>query len=313
MNKSQIWAGMGIMGNPFRRIQMESADLIRCRRAIEDAIEERGLLAIAGERGTGKSFSVDRAIPEACAIITPCPVNVEAAKINHIMEAILYDLSDETPRRSQEARSRQVRRILGDANRRQPVVLIIEDAHLLHHATVRALKRLREMKWMGRGDLITIILVGQADPFHNGRANMDEVRLRADSLWMEGLSREEAKGFIGQSVGRAFTDDAIEAVAASRQARNWLDLQDALNKCMARAVAGGRKKVSVLDVMDAIGGGGGLKEALQQSGISQAEAARRLGMNKSTLNRTLSGQQDDPEVRQKVEDLLKQQIAEAAA
>ena len=152
----------------------------------------------------------------------------------------MRDLSDETPRRSGEARSWQVQRILGEASRGgQRVVLLIDDAHVLHHQTLRALKRLLELSWAGRSPLLGIVLLGQ----HDRTASIPEVGLRTDHVQLAGLSADNVSRILhylsNASTVETFSlsEDFIRAVKDHPRARNWLDLRQLLDEALGAARA----------------------------------------------------------------------------
>ena len=139
-------------------------------------------------------------------------------------------------RRSRVQRSHQVLRLLGEESTRRPVVLVIDDAHVLHRQTVRALKRLRELEWLRRSPLLGVVLIAQQDPTHS----VDEVRLRSDRLWLEGLTRAEAKRALESALGSVVEPQAAGLVSKHSGARNWLGLIEAADRCLAAAAGQGR-------------------------------------------------------------------------
>ena len=179
----------------------------------------------------------------------------------------MRDLSDETLRRSGEARSGQVRRLLG--TRRRPPVLVIDESHALHHQTVRGLKRLRELSWLQRpAPLLGIVLVGQREP----SARVAEVTLRSALLALAGLSRGEAETAIVQALAPGeparISRSAARRLAAADRARNWLDLQQIVDEAIALALARGLSAIDD-DVAAAVAGPGA------RTGAPQPRPARR--------------------------------------
>ena len=186
----------GFSKNPFAQASatLQSTDLENVCAAAQTAVDERAILSLVGPRGAGKSSAVAAALPPNAQVVQPLTADRERMRIGAIEDAIVYDLGSDKPRRSAEARARQIRPILGDAGKRGPVVLILEESHRLHHATLRALKSLHELKWAGRGPLFTIVLIGQRDPL--AVPALEEVALRAKSVRLAGLSEAEAAAYI---------------------------------------------------------------------------------------------------------------------
>jgi len=69
---------------------------------------------------------------------------------------------------------------------------------------------------------------------------------------MQGLSANEARQYVEDTVGSVFEDAAVDALAG-RGIRNYLDMQEAVIRVMGRAWAEGRDKVQKEDV-DAVFG-----------------------------------------------------------
>ena len=217
----------------------------------------------------------------------------DTVKIGDIERALILDVAaamgtqeKETPKRSREIRARQVRRLVGDAvvSGKMSVVLLLEETHRMHASTLRSLKTLREMEWHGNSPLFTIIMLAQYDPLRNN-PSVDEVRLRTDKIEMRGLTAKEVKEYIDRTVGRAFEDDASEAVSRlagpNNRGQNFLELQDLLCRLMGKAMQHGHKKVKAIDVFALTGGG--LKEVRKQAGLSQADVARETGISASEI------------------------------
>ena len=180
-------------------------------------------------------------------LVEPLRLQRERLHLGDIETAIVRDLSNEAPRRSGEARSGQVRRLLRTAGRGS-VVLLIDDAHVLHHSTLRGLKRLRELGGTDRGAMLGVILVGQ----HDRAERVPEVGLRSDRLTLGGLTAPEARWAIEQVFGRLVEDDAREQLGASPRARNWLDLEGMLDECLALAESRGRAAVDAACARDVL-------------------------------------------------------------
>jgi type II secretory pathway predicted ATPase ExeA len=133
------------------------------------AAKAGGMVALVGESGSGKTtirrYAIDRmtADGEKVRIITPRCVDKTRLTTGTICDAIINDCSTETPRRTQEAKARQVERILTNSSRSgYSHVLMIEEAHDLSIQTLKYLKRFWEME-DGFKKLLSIVLVGQIE------------------------------------------------------------------------------------------------------------------------------------------------------
>ena len=199
-----------------------------------------GMVALVGESGSGKTtlrrYAIDRmaADGEKVRVITPRCVDKTRLTTASICDAIIADCSTETPRRTLEAKARQVERILTNSSRSgYSHVLMIEEAHDLNIQTLKYLKRFWEME-DGFKKLLAIILIGQIEL----KAKLDESRnweareviRRIEVLEIEPLGTgadiaaylDIKFGRLGKDRGAVITDAGCDALAVKlqRQTRN---------------------------------------------------------------------------------------------
>lgn len=238
----------GLPTDPWSGLVLETTDAVCATQMIQAAVDEKMMVSILGQRGSGKSRALRTALRGLdVQVVEPLRLDRERLHLGDIEAAIVQELSHESPRRSGEARSHQVRRVLGEASRSRPVLLLLDDAHLLHRNTLRGLKRLRELAWLNVSPLLGIVLLGQSD-----RAKeVPEVGLRSDTLTFVGLTQSEAAEALIQALnGRreVVEPEAVEALAASPWARNWLNLQAVADHCLAEALARGEDTITAATV-----------------------------------------------------------------
>ena len=199
-----------------------------------------GMVALVGESGSGKTtlrrYAIDRmaADGEKVRVITPRCVDKTRLTTASICDAIIADCSTETPKRTLEAKARQVERILTNSSRSgYSHVLMIEEAHDLGVQTLKYLKRFWEME-DGFKKLLAIILVGQIelksklDESKNWEAR--EIIRRMEVLEIEPLGTgSDIAAYLDIKFGRldkerkaVINDDGCEALSAKlrRQTRN---------------------------------------------------------------------------------------------
>ena len=262
MTRLETFVNLGFKRDPFLKVAFETGDGLRVKRILAMAVESRAMVTICGERGLGKSVAIEAAlggIATKCSnkkplrVVTVTRGQKEKISIADIETALILDLSGgaESPKRGGETRSRQVRRIVGEASQEHTLVLVIEEAHRMHSMTLKSLKTLREIKWMGESELFTVVLVAQSDPM--ARAGVSEVRLRSDCVRMKGLSGDEAAGYLREVLGKWFDESALDALPELPQARNWLELQEASVILLNRALGAGRESVTDEDVRALLG------------------------------------------------------------
>ena len=311
MSRLEILAEYGYSRDPFRGCYIETADSMRIKRLLKMAIESRAMVSIVASWGFGKTSALDLAFRDIDAqlvrLITP---DKERVVVSDIEKSLILGLSNESCKRTKEVRARQIRRIIGEASKIKPVVLILEEAHRMHGQTLRALKTFREMDWMGQSPLFTVLMIGQFDPMR--KRGVDEVRLRTDTVTMKGLTASEVKTYIQATVGKHFESDAIEAVTTLEDARNFLDLQGMLITLMARALSNGTKLVTSIDVFETYGGG--LCQVIKRCGITQADIEKETGIHKTSLSLILNNKpntlstEKNSEVRAAISDVIRRKM-----
>lgn len=189
-----------------------------------------GMLAVLGESGSGKTtlrrYMGDRIAAESLKVKMIFPRTFDKSRLtaSSIADAIIEDCSSERPRRSLEAKARQVERILTDSSRAGwSHVLVIEEAHDLAVQTLKYLKRFWELE-DGFKKLLAIILIaqpelkGKLDESRNWEAR--EIIRRVEVAEIESLSRPgELEAYlalkmkrIGRDVKEVFDAGAYDAI-----------------------------------------------------------------------------------------------------
>jgi type II secretory pathway predicted ATPase ExeA len=247
MTRLETFVNLGYHKDPLKGPLFETGDMIRARRILTMAVESRAMISIVGERGCGKSAAVNAALKKLpVKTVWVSRGDQEKLTISDIKTAMILNLSAEGVKRGGIVSSMQLRRVVGEASRKQKVVIAIEEAQRLHPSTLKSLKTLREIEWMGETELFTIILVAQSDPMN--RPGVSEVKLRSDIVRMQGLSANEAGHYVRESLGKHFEEPAIDLLAELPQAKNYLELQALCVELLGLALAAGREKVGIADV-----------------------------------------------------------------
>jgi type II secretory pathway predicted ATPase ExeA len=198
-----------------------------------------GMLALLGESGSGKTtirrLAMDRIQSEGLKIRVVSPRIIDKGRLTAslICDAVIDDCSTEHPKRTLEAKARQVERILTNSSRSgYSHVLMIEEAHDLSIQTLKYLKRFWEME-DGFKKLLAIVLIGQPEM----KAKLDESKnweareiiRRIEVLELEPLDSKDIAKYLDIKFRRPdrdrkdiFTDDACTALGRKllRQARN---------------------------------------------------------------------------------------------
>ena len=224
-------------------LDLPTADAGRVAKLVRAAVAARAFVSVLGPRGSGKTHAVRAALHETEAqIIEPWRLDRERLHLGDLQVALVRELSDETPRRSGEARSGQVRRLVEAAGQERPLLLLIDDSHCLHSQTLRGLKRLRELGAWRRAKKVRlgIVLVGQTDRTER----IAEVGLRSGRMWLAGLTTAEASSALDRVLCQRIEPAARKALARSPRARVWLDLQALADECLVEALARGEETIT---------------------------------------------------------------------
>lgn len=137
-----------------------------------------GMLAVIGESGSGKTtlrrLLIDRIQAEEMKIKIIFPRTIDKGRLTagSICDAIIADCSEERPKRSLEAKARQIEKVLTSSARSGwSHTLMIEEAHDLDIQTLKYLKRFWELE-DGFKKLLSVILVAQPEL----KSKLDESR-----------------------------------------------------------------------------------------------------------------------------------------
>lgn len=260
------------------------------RRVIEAVAEPGGILAVIGEIGIGKTIAVIDSLGSfeefGHRVIYCRQPDKENLKISVIMNAIIRYYG-EVPRKDIDARTEQLRRLLGRTyTEEKKTILVIDEAHALHHNTLRALKRLLELNYGRQIGLLTIVLVAQPQVYEKLN-RVEEVQLRTDVLEMRALTNEEAKNFLQFVAAWSRTKlsaDVLEYLASRGEVPLRLviavDRVNEFSKRIGSAVTMKQLKEHMLLP---------LRRRIESSGLSQRQVARKANVSPSALSQVMSG------------------------
>lgn len=215
----------------------QSSDTAYVRAAMHHTAKHGGFIAVTGESGAGKTTLkrdlIDRLKRENQSIITIEPYVLAAEdndmkgktlKAAHIAEAILNALSPlDNPKRSPEARFRQVHNLLKESHKAgNSHVLIIEEAHSLPIPTLKHLKRFFELE-DGYDKLLGIVLIGQNElalKLSEQNPSIREVVQRCEIVTLEPIAPSELSSYLAKRLGKQselsgiIDDSGIEAMVS---------------------------------------------------------------------------------------------------
>lgn len=230
------------LGRPVRGVGYYETDHHRqLLRDIKEAVYEGGLVALTGVVGAGKTAMLRR-LQEALAkegrIVLSRSVAVEKARvtIGTLITALYCDLTTDKELKIPKLSELRDREVLAMAvKKKKPVVLIVEEAHELHHTTLTGLKRLAEAFETG-GIKLCVLLVGWPKLRNDLRnPSLEEVGSRTTVFTLEGVTgsqREYIEWILGACAQDGVkVDDILDPAALDLLAlrlRTPLQIEDHL-------------------------------------------------------------------------------------
>ena len=223
---------------------------------ISGAVEDAQWIAIFGQIMSGKTSALEHVLQRVqqqrkqhCRFVNLYWPERKGINIAEILNQIIYTLGEEflgtqSPRRGKEIRMLQVLQILCEAKYSGlHVVLLIDEAHELHLATLKALKRLWEYKFKGESDLITIVLTGQESLEHKIQADR-EIRKRIIQMPFDYPASSRAQ--IAKYIGGGLVSNEIANELGSRFEQVG-DIVHAIREAMLNAEMLGESELKVTD------------------------------------------------------------------
>src|SRR3546814_203983 len=156
------------LARPFQGVgNFETEHQRNLVREVCAAVQTGRLIVVSGLVGSGKTHLLRRIEDELAragkvAVAKSLAVDKRRTSLPSLIEALFYDLSPgdraqvKIPKQA-ERRERDLRDIMRKGKR--PVVLVVDEAHDLHHKTLTGLKRLMEVV-ADAGVLLSALLVG---------------------------------------------------------------------------------------------------------------------------------------------------------
>lgn len=197
---------------------------------VVSAIKEGHIIALTGIVGSGKTVTARRIRKDLekrneVLVSNNLAVDKIRVKLSTLMFALFSDLiidkKDKIPS-TIEFRERELVKLI--KRRKKPIALFIDEAHDLHHNTLKGLKRLLEIAHEAESTL-SIVLVGHPKLSTDlNKPTMEEIGGRTTILHMDGIRGSE-KAYINWLLKQClhkdtkssdvFTDSAIDYMAES--------------------------------------------------------------------------------------------------
>ena len=221
--RAEVMEFYGLTRSPRAVGYYETAHHRQLLQDIKQAVYDGDLVALCGVVGCGKTVTLRR-LQELLArenrVIVSKSVAVEKSRatLGTLITALFCDLSpDKEPKipKQGEMRERELRNLV--RRRKKPIVLIVDEAHDLHHHTLTGLKRLIEMVADGGGKLC-VLLAGHPKLRNDLRnPTMEEIGYRTVVFSLEGVTgsqREYLRWLLGSCAGEGMkVDDILDPTA----------------------------------------------------------------------------------------------------
>lgn len=282
---------------------------------IRNTVSSDSMLAVYAPPGMGKTtayrISIGRLKESSKYVVVEFIAfndyhNITGSIMNYMISGLLHEL----PRRDMMARVEQVKRgLLDNVRKGKKIVLVIDEAHNMAPATLYGLKKLHELGHsFGRENLFSIILFGQ--PMITNMIRPRELNLRIDRHEMLPLTPQEAVDYFRLRGVKISGEKSIKKVL-HRSGLTPLGLKRACNLLVE--LSGGekvtddavRKYVSgdLTDMMSHLG--------LTLNGLSSLIKLKTgVSYDKSTLSKAISGNYDNDEVGNTIENILAEKVGE---
>lgn len=217
-----------------------SAEQRYIRQTMLSAARHAGFIAIIGESGAGKT-TLKRDLIEGAKqdqdnviIIQPQAIDKTRLNVAHLCDAIIDDVSQGNthPKRSMEAKARQIKRLLTESSRAgNKHCLVIDEAHDLTVPVLKYLKRFWELE-DGMRRLLAIVLIGQPElkiKLNERNADVREVARRCEQVELQPLNAyvgdylKHKMSRAGLDYNAIFADDAMSGLTERLTQTNGKD------------------------------------------------------------------------------------------
>ena len=248
------------LAKPFQRVGNFETDHQRALvREVYAVVQTGRLVVVAGLVGSGKTHLLTRIEEELgrsnrIAVAKSLAVDKRRTSLPSLIEAMFYDLTPgdrskvKIPKQP-ERRERELRDLM--RKNKHPVVLIVDEAHELHHKTLTGFKRLMELA-AGAGVVLSVLLIGNPKLRNDlRRPQMEEIGYRTTTFEFEGVSghRREfiawlLKACVDDGINPSDIMDADATDLLAERLRTALQIEMHLTLAFEHAFRLGEKRVS---------------------------------------------------------------------
>ncbi len=201
---------------------------------VVSAIKEGHIIAMTGIVGSGKTVTARRIrkdLQKRNEVLVSNNLAVEKVCVNlgtlifALFSDLITDKKDKIPTKL-ECRERELMELI--KRRKKQVALFIDEAHDLHHNTLKGLKRLQEIGQEAES-LLAIVLIGHPKlSIDLNKPAMEEIGGRTTILHLEGIRGSE-KQYIGWLIGQCLRKDTDPSDVFTEAAIDYMQTLHAKN------------------------------------------------------------------------------------
>lgn len=316
--RAEVLEFYGLTRSPRAVGYYETAHHRQLLQDIKQAIYDGDLAALCGVVGAGKTVTLRRLqdmLAKENRVIVSKSLAIEKGRVTlgTLVTALFCDLTiDKEPKipKQGELRERELRNLV--RKRRKPIVLVIDDAHDLHHHTLTGLKRIIEMVADGDGKL-SVLLAGHPKLRNDLRhPRMEEIGYRTVVFSLEGVTgsqREYIEWMLDTCAAeKVKVDDILDPAAVDQLAlrlRTPLQIEQHLTLALETGYQASEKPVGETIVDSVLSKQiDDLEPTLTRHGYTVKVLAEMLGTKAGEINALFKQTLDADRVRELKEQML---------
>ncbi|HRH45810.1 MAG TPA: AAA family ATPase [Pyrinomonadaceae bacterium] len=303
----------------FRKIgYYETEEQKQMFKDIKANISAGKLIALTGVVGCGKTITLRKLqedLTQEGKVLVSKSLSVDKSRstLGTLITALFYDLSQEKEVKipgQGEKRERELRDLIKKG--KKPVALFVDEAHDLHHHTLKGLKRLIEMVEDNKG-VLSIILAGHPKLKNDlRRPTMEEIGYRATIFALDNLIEnrlEYLKWLVKSCLDSSLSpDEIIEPEALdllAERLRTPLQIEQHLTLAFETAFQLGEKPISAAVIESVLSKQlDDLEPTLTRNGYTLKTLAEQFGAKPTELRALFRGQLEANRAKELQEQML---------
>lgn len=275
--------------------------------SIRNGVRLCHLMAVIGERGSGKSIFVREATKDVDERVYIPMIDRKRMRPAQVLEPLIRKLGED-PERSTMSKVFQARKLVlhHGVQKGKDILVVIKEAHLLKADMLRSLKDIMEsIDNEGEFPLFSILLEGQ-EPLATNLAQVEEVDLRTRKFHLDEehgwFTRKQRKKYLEEIYGDVIAEDVRNLLATLYTAPLELDskIEAQLREMKDAGIGRLTMQHHPLPLAD-------LRKA---SGLSVRDLAKLSGHPRSSVQDVLSQQVHRPDVEADLMDAISEELGD---